>query len=130
MCKTTATNTFFTTRYKYGNNDNEFILCCKGRPFAVLVSPNLPVPTSTLLDYELVKSLGLKLTDLQCRKYSLGGSKYRILGRVTTAVQCVQNGKSMSMVPSPLNTHRASLAELRLTVADTKIDNNTAVMLT
>ena len=37
---------------------------------------------------------------------------------------------SMSMVPSPLNTHRASLAELRLSVTDTKIDNNTAVMFT
>ena len=37
---------------------------------------------------------------------------------------------SMSMVPSPLNTHRASLAQLTLSVEDTKIDNNTAIMLT
>ena len=123
MCKTTATNTFFTTRYKYGNNDNEFILCCKGRPFAVLVSPNLPVPTSTLLDYELVKSLGLKLTDLQCRKYTLGGTKMRILGRVSTAVQCVQFGKVSSTfhlkatvvsdLYSSLDTHCLASANLQ-----------------
>ena len=96
MCReTTASNNnnrSYTTQYNYGN-ESEFILCCKGRPFAVLVSPSLQTPTSSLLDYDLVRSLGLKLTDLQCRKYSLGGSKYRILGRVTTAVQCVQNGK-------------------------------------
>ena len=89
---TATTNIFLTTKYDYGV-DNEYVLTCKGRPFAVLVSPSLQTPTSSLLDYDLVRSLGLKLTDLQCRKYSLGGSKYRILGRVTTAVQCVQNGK-------------------------------------
>ena len=94
MRATTATtnNIFLTTKYDYGH-DNEYVLTCKGRPFAVLVSPSLQTPTSSLLDYDLVRSLGLKLTDLQCRKYTLGGSKYRILGRVTTAVQCVQNGK-------------------------------------
>ena len=96
MCKTTATNinnNFVATRYSYGNNDNEYVLSCKGRPFAVLVSPNLETPTSSLVDYDLVKSLGLKLTDLQCRKFSFAGNKFRILGRVTTAVQCVQHGR-------------------------------------
>ena len=129
MCKSKSNrNNYFTTTYSYGNNENEFVLCCKGRPFAVLVSPKLTTPTSTLMDYDLVRSLGLQLTNLQCRKFTYAGYKLRVLGRVTTAVQCVQNGKSMSMVPSPLNTHRASLAELRLSVADTKTDNNTAIM--
>ena len=48
----------------------------QGSTFAVLVSPSLQTPTSSLLDYDLVRSLGLKLTNLQCRKYSLGSSKY------------------------------------------------------
>merc|ERR1711994_1187986 len=45
------------------------------------------------MDYDLVRSLGMQLTDLQCRKFSYAGYKLRVLGRVTTAVQCVQNGK-------------------------------------
>ena len=96
MCKTTTNNinnNYLATRYSYGNNDNEYVLSCKGRPFAVLVSPNLETPTSSLVDYDLVKSLGLKLTDLQCRKFSFAGNKFRILGRVTAAVQCVQHGR-------------------------------------
>jgi hypothetical protein len=52
-----------TTRYKYGNDDSEYIFTCKGRPFAVLASAHLPTPTSPLLDYDLVRSLGLKMTD-------------------------------------------------------------------
>ena len=96
MCRETTSsnnnNRSFTTQYNYGN-ESEFILCCKGRPFAVLVSPSLQTPTSTLMDYDLARSLGLKLTDLQCRRYTLAGNRFRILGRVTTAVQCVQNGK-------------------------------------
>ena len=125
MCKTATTNSnnFFTTNYKYGNNDNEFVLSCKGRPFAVLVSPNLPVPTSSLLDYDLVKSLGLRMTDLQCRRYTLDGNKMRILGRVSTAVQCVQFGKVSSTfhlkatvvsdLYSSLDTHCLASANLQ-----------------
>ena len=58
-----------------------------------MVSPNLVTPTSTLMDYDLVRSLGLQLTNLQCRKFTYAGYKLRVLGRVTIAVQCVQNGK-------------------------------------
>ena len=86
-------NNAFTTRYSYGNHDSEYVFTCKGRPFAVLVSDNIPTPTSTLLDFDLVKSLGLKVTDLQCRKFSFAGNKLRILGRVSTAVQCLDEGK-------------------------------------
>ena len=88
-----SNNNGVTTRYKYGNNDAEYIFTCKGRPFAVLVSAHLPTPTSPLLDYDLVRSLGLKMTDLQCRKFSYAGNKLRILGRVSTAVQCLDEGK-------------------------------------
>jgi len=86
----------FTTRYSYGSRDQEFVFCCRGRPFAALVSPNLPTPTSSLIDYDLVKSLGLKMTDLQCKKFYFAGNKMRILGRISTTVQCIQNGRTGS----------------------------------
>ena len=33
------------------------------------------------------------MTDIQCRKFSFAGHKLRILGRKSTAVQCVQHGR-------------------------------------
>ena len=39
-------NQAFTTRYSCGNTDSEYVFTCQGRPFAVLVSDNLPTPTS------------------------------------------------------------------------------------
>jgi hypothetical protein len=79
-------NKAFTTRYSYGNTDSEYVFTCKGRLFAVLVSDNLPTPTSNLLDFDLVKSLSLKVIDLQCRKFAFAGNKRRILSRLSTAV--------------------------------------------
>ena len=86
----------FTTRYTYGNSEQEYVFSCRGRPFAALVSSNLSTPTSSLFDYDLIKSLGLKLTDLQCKKFFFAGNKFRILGRISTTVQCIQNGRSGS----------------------------------
>ena len=86
----------FTTRYTYGNRDQEYVFTCRGRPFVALVSPNFSTPTSSLFDYDLVKSLGLKLTDIQCKKFFFAGNRFRILGRVSTTVQCVQNGRNGS----------------------------------
>ena len=83
-----------TTFYQYANEEKEFVFCCKGRPFACLTSPHLPTPTASLIDYELVRSLGLKMTDLQCRKFSYAGFKMRTLGKISTAVQCVIDGVS------------------------------------
>ena len=48
--KNTNYNNNFTTRYVYGNEENEYVFVCRGRPFAVLASPLLPTPTSNLLD--------------------------------------------------------------------------------
>merc|ERR1712079_13745 len=110
MKENNYSNNTFTTRYSYGNTDSEYVFTCKGRPFAVLVSDNLPTPTSNLLDFDLVKSLGLKVTDLQCRKFSFAGNKMRILGRVSTAVQCLDQGRVSgnyhikALVVSDLNT--------------------------
>ena len=88
-----SVSTKFTTTYEYGSADKEYVFCCKGRPFAALVSPNLPTPSSSLLDYDLIKKLGLKMVDIQCRKFYFRGHKMRILGQVSTAVQCVQGGR-------------------------------------
>ena len=83
-----------TLNYKYANNDEEFIFCVKGRPFPCLVSPHLPTPTSSLVDYGLVRDVGLKMNDLQCSKFSFGGHKMRILGKVSITVQCIHDGVS------------------------------------
>ena len=86
-------NNSFTSSYRYPSQDQEFIFTCKGRPFATLVFSSFPAPTSNLLDFDLIQKLGLKMTDVQCRKFYFAGSKFRILGRVSTAVQCVQDGR-------------------------------------
>ena len=122
----------FTTRYTYGSQDQEYVFSCRGRPFAALVSPNYPTPTSSLFDYDLIKSLGLKVTDLQCRKFFFAGNKFRILGRVSTTVQCVQNGRSTSnfhlkgLVISDLNkildTHCIAGAKLQQQLASAEAD--------
>ena len=36
------------------------------------------------------------MTDLQCKKFYSAGNKMRILGRVSTTVQCIQNGRTGS----------------------------------
>ena len=84
-----------TMFYQYGNNEKEFVFCVKGRPFPCLVSPYLPTPTASLLDYNLVRDLGLKL---QCQKFSFAGFKMRILGKVSVTVQCVHNAMESRLV--------------------------------
>ena len=83
-----------TMSYQYGNDEKEFIFCMKGRPFPCLVSPYLPTPTASLIDYNLVRDLGLKMTDLQCQKFSFSGFKMRILGKVSLTAQCIHDGIS------------------------------------
>ena len=89
-----------TMSYEYGNKEKEFVFCVKGRPFPCLVSPHLPTPTSSLLDYNLVRDLGLKMSDLQCQKFSFSGFKMRILGKVSLTVQCIHDGISSGLVHS------------------------------
>lgn len=81
-----------TLMYKYANDECEYVFCVKGRPFPCLVSPHLPTPTSTLLDYNLVRDLGLKMSNLQCKKFVYAGHKLRILGCISTTVQCIVDG--------------------------------------
>ena len=58
----------------------------------MLSSQRLPVPTTSLIDYNLVRDLGLKMEDLQCSKFTFGGSKFRILGKISQTVQTIKNG--------------------------------------
>ena len=78
---------------RYPNKEIEHIFCCKGRPFGCLTSPHIATPTSTLVDYSLVKGLGLKIyDDLQYQKFSYCGHKLRILGKVSISVQTIHDG--------------------------------------
>ena len=113
-----------TSNYKYNDYEEEFVFSCKARPFAVLVSSFLPTPPASLIDYELVRDLNLKMTDIQCKKFSFAGNKLRILGSVSTSVQCVHNGRLLgnhhirARVVSDLNktfdTHVIAGDKLRL----------------
>lgn len=84
-----------TSFTNYANNDTEYLFCVKGRPFPCLVSQSLPSPSSTLIDFNLIHGLGLKMTNLMCQKFSFAGHKLRILGRISTNVQCVIDGVAM-----------------------------------
>ena len=79
-----------TTSYKYDEKESEYVFSCRGRPFTSLVSSTLPESTSTLIDYELVRDLKIKMSDLQCKRFHFAGFKMRILGQISTAVQCIQ----------------------------------------
>ena len=50
-------------------------------------------PAATLIDHNLIMELGLKITDLQCKKISFAGRKLRLLGKISTTVQCIKDGK-------------------------------------
>ena len=75
------------------NGEKEFVVACKGRPFSILTSPLLPVPAVTYLDYNLVRDLNLRMSSLQCRKLFYGGEKLRVLGQISTTVQCIIDGQ-------------------------------------
>ena len=95
-----------TLTYTYGAGDREFVFCCKNQPFAVLCSSSFPTPAASLIDHNLVMELGLKITDLQCKKISFAGRKLRLFGKVSTTVQCIKDGKLFA------NIHlRASVVE-------------------
>ena len=81
-----------TDSYDYANHEQEFVVCHKNRPFVILMSPNLPRPSSSYIDHQLVNELNLKMTEISCKKLSFAGRKFRILGKVSFTAQCVQDG--------------------------------------
>ena len=85
----------FITAWNEGKmGDKEFIVACKGRPFSILTAPQFPTPNVTYVDYDLVQSLNIRMSELQCRKLSYCGQKLRILGKISTSVQCIKDGVS------------------------------------
>ena len=81
-----------TTSYKYNNHEEEYVLCYRSRPFAMLSSDFLPTPASSYIDHHLVLELGMKMTEIGCKKLSFAGKKMRMLGKVSFTAQCVQDG--------------------------------------
>jgi hypothetical protein len=73
--------------------DREFVVSCKGRPFTILSSTNLPTPLASYIDHKLAAELKLRMSDLQCSKLSFGSKKMRVLGKISTTVQCIKNGQ-------------------------------------
>ena len=82
---------FITLCYDY-LDQREFVFSIKGRPFSMLSSQKLSIPSTSLIDYNLVNDLGLKMTDLQCSKFSFGGQRFRILGKISQTVQTITDG--------------------------------------
>ena len=80
------------------NGEIEYVVACKGRPFSILASPQLPAPPITFVDYGLVKDLGLRMNDLQCRKLFFASEKLRILGKISTSVQCISDGNPLGNI--------------------------------
>lgn len=98
MTKTTKVSDKLTLSYNYGAGNQEFVFSCKNRPFAVLCSSNLPTPAATMIDHNLVMELGLKMSDLQCKKICFAGRKLRLLGKISTTVQCIKEGKMFANI--------------------------------
>ena len=74
-------------------SEHEFVVACKGRPFTILSSANLPTPLTSYIDHKLAAELKLRLSDLQCSKLFFGSKKMRVLGKISTTVQCIKNGQ-------------------------------------
>ena len=83
---------FITLCYDNFPIQREFVFAIKGRPFSMLSNNSLPVPSTSLIDFNLVNDLGLKMSDLQCAKFSFGGQRLRILGRISQTVQTITDG--------------------------------------
>ena len=82
-----------TMSYDGLHGDREFVVACKSRPFSILTSPSFPTPAFTMVDHSLIRELNLQMTNLQCSKMTYGGQKLRILGKISTSVQCIVDGK-------------------------------------
>ena len=72
--------------------DREYVFACKGQPFCVLTAPQFPTPAFTMIDHNLVRELGIRMTDMQCVKIRYGGQNLIIFGKISTSVQCIIDG--------------------------------------
>ena len=74
----TKPNPVKTMSYEGQCGDREFVVACKSRPFSILTSPIQTIPAFTMIDWNLVNDLNLRMTDMQCAKLDYGGKKLRI----------------------------------------------------
>ena len=74
--------------------DREYVVACKGRPFTILAPTSLPTPPISYVDHKLVTELKLRMSDLQCSRLHYGSKKLRILGKISTSVQCIEEGRT------------------------------------
>ena len=88
----TTSSDYITLCYDNSSDQREFVFSMKGRPFSMLSTQKLPVPSTSLIDFNLVNDLGLKMTDLQCSKFTYGGNRFRILGKISQTVQTITDG--------------------------------------
>ena len=88
----TKPNPVKTMSYEGQCGDREFVVACKSRPFSILTSPIQTIPAFTMIDWNLVNDLNLRMTDMQCAKLDYGGKKLRIWGKISTTLQCIVNG--------------------------------------
>ena len=58
---------------KYDGKTNEFVFVIRNHPFGMVVSPNLPVPTTSMLDFDFVQKLSLPIVDRQYKKFTYNG---------------------------------------------------------
>ena len=83
--------------------DREFVVCCKGRPFSILTAPQFPTPIVTYVDYDLIHSLNIRMSDLQCNQLSYEGQNLRILGKISTSIQSFPDGVSSGNIQFKAN---------------------------
>ena len=85
-------NNNLTMFNKYNGGLHEYVLSFKNRPFGMAVSPSLAVPTSSLIDFNLVQQLAIPMTNIQYKKFSYNNQKFRIVGQISVTAQCVKSG--------------------------------------
>lgn len=99
-------NTNLTTSHHYPDADSEFVFSYRGQPFAAAVTSNCPAPTSTLIDFAMVRDFKMKMTDFKCQKFSFANQKLRIVGKISSFVQYVKDG-------TPLGQYKFSATVVR-----------------
>ena len=79
-----------TLSHQYPDSDTEFVFAFKGQPFASAVTNS--TPTSTLIDFGMVRDFKMKMTDFKCQKFTFANQKLRIVGKVSSFVQYIKDG--------------------------------------
>ena len=99
-------NANLTASHHYPDSDSEFVFSYRGQPFAAAVTSNCPAPTSTLIDFAMVRDFKMKMTDFKCQKFSFANQKLRIVGKISSFVQYVKDG-------TPLGQYKFSATVVR-----------------